>query len=247
MVKINYSGRLGNRLIQYAAGYILAKKSNQYFNPSGACMYGKEPVIDDFQTFFKTPPVDGTRYAETTQVTDDNFLDYLNSPIRNSGYELSGYFLHDELLGDYRADILELYQFVPPVRPSRDEVFIHARYGDTINHNNGEGYCSTQYIEKQLQQYTTSNKIYISSDTINHPPLARLINKYNLIEYHDTPLNTILFASCFNNMILSSGTFSYWIMYLGDADNVHVYDRSNDTMRSYGSYRYNKVINFSSK
>lgn len=241
MIRVNFRGRLGNRLIQYAAGYILAKKTGLEFNTSGACSYGNSD-IDDFQVAFKIPSIDGTRYTETTQVTDDNFLDYLKTPKEGLGYELTGYFFHDELLGDYRADILEMYQFVPPAAPSHDDVFIHARYGDTINIL--DGYCSVQYIEKQLQQYPTSSKIYVSSDTIDHPPLVNLIKKYNLIEYHNTPLNTILFASCFNNMILSAGTFSYWIMYLGDAENVHIYDVFYDESLKHGAYKYNKRIIF---
>ena len=110
------------------------------------------------------------------------------------------------------------------------------------------------YIGKQLKANRDSyDKVYITSDTIDHPPLVDLIKKYDLTIYQKKPLDKILFAKNFNNLILSAGSFSYWMAYLSEAANVTVFNNQQklivnqklDPLQLQNAWAYNQKVNFS--
>ncbi len=51
------------------------------------------------------------------------------------------------------------------------------------------------------------------------------MNKFNLEIYNASPLNTIDFAKNFKNLVLSEGTFSWWIGFLSNANNIYFNER----------------------
>jgi len=61
---------------------------------------------------------------------------------------------------------------------------------------------------------------YISSDSINHKFCIHLIKKYNLIPINMNPSQVIDFGKNFNNIVLSEGTFSWWIGFLSQAETI---------------------------
>lgn len=64
--------------------------------------------------------------------------------------------------------------------------------------------------------------IFITSDTITHYIIKKIIEKYpqiNLINYNE--IETIQFGSTCKNIILSQGTFSAIIGYLGFYSNIY--------------------------
>ena len=88
-------------------------------------------------------------------------------------------------------------------------MFIHVRLGDIENTWNN----SYQYYDNIIQNISF-NKGYISSDTINSDICIKLIKKYNLHIVDENEINTIMFASTCNNILLSGGTFSWLIGFL---------------------------------
>ena len=66
------------------------------------------------------------------------------------------------------------------------------------------------YYEKVLSNEMFVNG-YISSDSINDPLCQTLINKYNLTIIDKSEVETIMFASTCNIIVLSGGTFSWLI------------------------------------
>jgi hypothetical protein len=86
------------------------------------------------------------------------------------------------------------------------DLFIHIRMGDVANIT-GE-YLS--YYEKILNIETYDNA-YISSDSIEHDLCKKLIQKYKLIVFNKSDIETIMFSSTCNKIILSGGTFSWMI------------------------------------
>ena len=107
-------------------------------------------------------------------------------------------------------------------------------------------YFRPDYLEQQLETARNSfDTVYISSDTIDYPPLVELIDKYDLTVYQSDPLETILFAKNFNNLILSAGSFSYWMAYLSEANNITVYKGKQDPLQQKNAWNYNKNVQFS--
>lgn len=102
---------------------------------------------------------------------------------------------------------------------NREEMFIHARLGDLLQPHSQDGnrFMSLEYYEKAIGD---SSGGYISSDSPDHPIVKTLVDKYNLKLFNDSPENTIIFAAGCSKKVLSLGTFSWWIGYLGNQKEV---------------------------
>lgn len=245
MIRWNYKGRLGNRMIQYAAAYVLAKKAGLYINRPSKRLKKTNDVIS--LDLFKIKPLNGNRFTHFIELTDKNYFGHLENPIHKKGYRLNGYFQHEKLLVDYREEILNLYKLPKEelnLNPSKHDAFIACRLGDCLVTK--WTHSSVDYIDNQLEgRRDLYDKVYITSDSINHPPLVDVIKKYNLTIYQNEPLDTILFASQLNNLILSSGSFSYWMAYLSSAENITVYHNEfQDPLQKHNAWAYNKNVRF---
>jgi len=242
MIKIHHRGRLGNIMIQFAVGYILAKKT-------GLALKYSRPNKNNFIKKFKIKLPRGQSYSSTIELGDTNCYQYLNNPQKDTGYLIRGFFQDSKFLCNYRNDIIKLYQFdkPPKIAIRQKDCFIHARIGDLLNNpNRNMAYFRPDYLEQQLETARNSfDTVYISSDTIDYPPLVELIDKYDLTVYQSDPLETILFAKNFNNLILSAGSFSYWMAYLSEANNITVYKGKQDPLQQKNAWNYNKNVQFS--
>jgi hypothetical protein len=69
---------------------------------------------------------------------------------------------------------------------------------------------------------------YITSDSPQHPDVQFLLEKYKLKLYtSDVPVETLNFGKNFNNLVLSEGTYCWWVGVLSNATNVYYNDRRN--------------------
>lgn len=248
MIKTKYKGRLGNNLIQYAAGYVLAKKTGLMLDVpttrsyTNTFLYKTSSSVDniieiDFGSRFNIKPLSGDIFNDFVKLTDENYFEHLENPIPNKGYHLNGFFQHERLLVDYRKEILNLYKLPKSdFMPSKNDAFVACRLGDSSKRT----YCAFGYIDNHLKASRDSyDKVYVTSDVIDHPSLVDLIKKYNLTIYQEHPLDTILFAARFNNLILSAGSFSYWMAYLSEATNIVVYSSKTDPLQKCNAWSYN--------
>jgi hypothetical protein len=255
MIKIAYRGRLGNNLIQYAAAYVLAQKTGLKLDAPHTRKYTNTGIyktssdtnntIDiDFGSVFEVNSLSGESFNDFIELTDNNYFEHLKNPTANKGYRLNGYFQHGRLLVDYREEILNLYKLPESdFTPNKNDAFVACRLGDCLI--TSRTYCTMDYINHQLQASRDSyDKVYITSDTIGHPSLVDLIKKYDLTIYQNEPLNTILFACRFNNLMLSAGSFSYWMAYLSEATNFLVYNTTKDPLQRDNAWGYNKNVKF---
>lgn len=253
MVKINYRGRLGNNLIQYAAAALLAKKAGLSLESKPERTYSNKgsyktssssssQIITDFGKIFNLQSINGLCYEKTIELNDENYFDYLDDLQPSTGYILNGFFQDGRLLCDYREQILDLYKYKSENKPNND-AFFACRFGDCLTSH--RAYCSIEYIEDQLKKFRDNyDVVYLTSDSLDYPPLVKLIENYNIIPYNDTPINKILFATQFNNLILSAGSFSYWMAYLGNAENIMVFKSKQDPLQKQNAWDYNKNVKF---
>jgi hypothetical protein len=210
MVSIVYSGRLGNNLFQYVAAYIFAKKFG--FKISSGIVDNK----------FNLPSLNGNgEFDKTINVDDNNFMSLLKSDkLDDAHYRFVGYYQIKEFILEYRNEIKEMFDlsYLPK---DKDEVFVAYRIGDI---NGVRQMLPYEYYEDALTKINPTNG-YITSDTPDHPNVLRLIEKFNLKNYNESPLETIDFAKNFNNLVLSEGSFSWWMGFLSSAESIYYNER----------------------
>ena len=99
----------------------------------------------------------------------------------------------------------------------REGVFVHVR---TQDRESKLPYVpSIEYFKKVLSNSWSG---YIASNGgPNHPTVKYLLENYNL-EFYDQPTSEkiIEFGSTFDNKVLSSGSFGWWIGFIGNQNNV---------------------------
>jgi hypothetical protein len=99
---------------------------------------------------------------------------------------------------------------------ANNDVFLHIRLGDVIQHNPG-----FKYYDKVLSSLEF-NKGYIASDTSNHEICMKLKEKYANIEIlNSNEVDTILFGSTCKHVVLSHGSFSAIIGYMAFFSDVY--------------------------
>lgn len=210
MVSITYSGRLGNNLFQYVAAYIFAKKFNLKISSGVVENKFDLPVLIGEETNLPIINVD-----------DNNFMELLESEyLTPAHYRFVGYYQNKNFILKYGSEIKSLFNLTFIDTP-KDEVFVAYRIGDI----NGERQMlPIEYYQEALQNINVKNG-YITSDTLDHPNVIQLANEFNLKFYNKSPLETIDFAKNFNNLVLSEGSFSWWMGFLSSAKNIYYNER----------------------
>lgn len=183
--------------------------------------------------FFIIPLFIGThKYNKTTVIDNTTYFDILNKESidfninPNKAFfqnkEITQY-LYDHLRKDIQENIITKNPFNHRYNKNND-VFIHMRLGDTIRHSPG-----LNYYEKAIDMLdnTSYTNVYISSDTPKHNYVKHIIHKYNAKLYIQDEVETIQFGSTCKHIILSHGSFSAVIGWLGFNSNVYYpsYDR----------------------
>jgi len=209
MIKIHYQGRLGNNMIQYFAGRILAEKSNLFLESNSR--------YDYWHKHFNIEPLNTKQIGTDIEyIYEENFLNILeqqNLPIKC--YILQGFFQTKFFLHKYQKYIKNIFKIQYNDIDTK-QVFVHYRIGDI---ENTRSMLPIEYYETALSSIDC-NSGYIASDSINHPNINQLHKKFNLIPINLSPIDTIHFGKNFNNLVLSEGTFSWWIGFLSKADTV---------------------------
>jgi len=206
MIKINYQGRYGNNLFQYFTALIFSQKFNQSIeNPlsNNLLKFANNLLKSNFNKNIHN-------YENDLIINDDNIYNLLKEKNVEKNLILDGYFQN--------RVILNFLKFNKKIFFHEGEVkkgtFVHVRLGDIIN---DEACCKIEYYQKALQGLSGG---YISSDSPNDNIVKQLSNEFNLEIFESSPEETIIFGSQFDNKILSLGTFSWWIGFLGNQNNV---------------------------
>lgn len=227
-VTIQYGGRLGNNMLQYAAGHIFARKHGFYIETPAS--YGNDyhwptpysHFHNDFGKHFNVNTNTGTRFFKepeypVVRICNENLLDFLNAPyVPDAHYVFDDWFQTTGFVLNYRKEIVQTYYPIYLLRDP-DELFVSVRMGDIT------GWTATlpyEYYENTIKSVRFS-KGYISSDSMEHPWVEQLSKKFNLELYHQKdPLVKLSFVKDFNQIILSEGTYCWWMGALSKADTV---------------------------
>lgn len=204
-----HGGRLGNLFFVGMALHFIAVKNK---------LKVAYKYHDSFKKLGIKLFVGQNTYKETIQLLDTNFYNFIRSDelldknvsIVNNVWcqtEEFSFFLKNYFLEDInKINIINNNIFKTRYNNNND-IFIHVRLGDI---SDTIWIHPFSYYDKALSGINFENG-YISSDSINHQICNQLITKYNLKIINYNEIETIMFASTCNNIVLSSGSFSWMI------------------------------------
>ena len=203
-----HNGRLGNLFFVNMVMHFIAVKYNL------KCRY---KYFDYFKKLGIELYIGKNEYKKNIKINNSNFLQliknnhYRKSNIiidRESCYQTSEFVVFLKLyfnIAYNKLKIINNNMFKDRYKNNND-LFIHVRLGDIKDRTDN----IEKYYEKALLELNF-DKGYISSDSINDKICQNMIRKYKLNVIDKSELETIMFASTCNIIILSGGTFSWLI------------------------------------
>ena len=212
------AGRLCNNIIRNLALSVLAEKYDLYARYSYYDAINNTLGIELF--------IGGNKnYKKNVIIRDDNYMNYFNNNIENdANFHVikNTFFQTEEIttilyhhLSNKRENIIDKNPYKERYKNNND-IFLHIRLGDTTRWNVGIGY----YIYCiNLLKY---DNIYIGSDSFNNELIKKIKTLYPKVMFIDkNPIETIQFGSTCKHIILSHGSFSALIGYLGFFSDVY--------------------------
>lgn len=225
ITKVFSGGRFCNNLICNLCVSLIAEKIDLYVE------------YNDYEKYIQLgiPLFIGKNiYKDKVKLVDsDNgkiYLDLLNNPqYANIDFGIDCYLQNKEITDvlynylqkiDVKAQIMNKNPYKQRYGKNND-CYIHIRLGDKVEENPGIQY----YLKalNKIQEKETIDKIYISSDTVHHEMIYQLIQAYpeKIQIFQDDEIKTIQFGSTNRHIILSHGTFSAVIGWLGYYSNIY--------------------------
>ena len=202
-----HNGRFGNLFFINMMCHFLALKYDINFD------YKYEENFSKLGIYFYKG---NNSYKNFIQLTDDNFLEKINFSHDPCNILINNYLWCQttefvEILKKYwynkfnKIQIKNNNKFKSRYK-SNNDLFIHVRLGDLFDKN----IDLKNYYLKCLNTLKWQRG-FISSDSINSDFCKELIIKFNLNIIDENEVDTIMFSSTCNNLILSGGTFSWMI------------------------------------
>ena len=213
-------GRLANQIIRNLCVSIIAEKFNLYVEYSE---YSK--ILSLGINLFV-----GSKIFDNTIVLNDyNFFDILNQPVLSANLDGNNSFFQTKEITNFLYDYLNTYKIKCNIinkNPFKERInnnndcFVHIRLTDA-----SEWSPKLDYFLNSINNITYDN-LYIASDDINHEMVKAIKNEKNCVILQLDDVRTIQFGSTCKTIILSQGTYSAMIGYLG-FDSTIIYYRNN--------------------
>lgn len=214
---LNGRGRLGNQIIRNLFMSMVAEKHDLNVD------YENYEKISKMVRLYRGSKI----FRDTIELNDDNFFEILNlgRDVLKSNLDAHVNYFQNKILTNFLYNYLNtvcIRNQIIKMNPYKDrynrnnDCYIHVRIGDVECWSPG-----IDYYTKALSMIKFG-KLYISSDTFDHNIVKTLINDYpNSEKVLRDEVDTIHFGSTCRYLILSHGTFSAIIGYLGFFSEVY--------------------------
>ena len=211
MVEINFIGRLGNNLFQYAFGRIIAEELN-YTLRYVYTYTGKDTGISKF-----LPAIENETHLNPIETYDGHIID-LKAILSNTSKRrivLSGYFQRYEYYQPYKERVKSWFH-VPDSTIKGNSVICHIRREDF--NMDVTGIAGTKYYTDILDS-NNFDSVYVCGIGITEKT-RRSFDKYNPIYIDKGAVEDLLFIATFPNIIMSNSTYSWWAAFLSKAKKI---------------------------
>ena len=157
-------------------------------------------------------------YHETVKIEDYDFFKLLEQDNLTTNLNVHNTYFQNQDIADFIRNYLSenpqknkiIDKNIYRHRYEKNEdIFVHIRLDDAAKYNPG-----FEYYDNALS-YLKFNQGFISSDSIDHTICKQLIEKYGLMPVKTNEVHTIMFASTCKYLLLSSGTYSWFMGVIG--------------------------------
>ena len=218
IVQYDPAGRMGNRMFQYAAGYVLSKQLDYNF------FYDELP---NFKIERKLP----THHLENiyrTRVDGNNSFNIDKIKNHNGDIIVDSYAQRSEYFIPYRDDLIKEFNLPAPLyNIPEDALLVHIRETDYKDINFFLGY---DFYKKAIED-SNFNNVYIVTDNSYCETVQKLVaegcklvtegyvDKFELSS-NDRSMFDFMSLYSAKNIFLSQSSFSWWAAFLGDHNKI---------------------------
>lgn len=219
-VSVRYAGRLGNNIIQYAAGRIFAEM-NDLILETPWC----------WPNFFEATPCSsgvrevGIEPLSEMYLKDGAFDGTMNCAPAGTRYVFQGYFQQSSWLVPNRDRIRNFFRFPHKIVPNSQDLGIHARLTDGATLAGLNHIIHPAWYEQILSQEAKKfRKIVVLTDDPHAWNMFDVFKSYGAEIRSQTVPEDFMELMTFENMIMGPSTFSYTAALLGHAKKVWQHD-----------------------
>lgn len=221
---VQYSGRLGNRMLQLAGAACLARHLGIYL--SDAWFNFAAPGVDheDFCKYFHINPdfFNCGAQLHEPQVHLDNDMFQLHPDLQQlqpGHYHLHEVFFQNKIFTNkYDHWLSQVYRPNAPTEKIPHQVMVYCRIGDVR-----PPMTATPEFYHQALQHMQFDRGIILTEATQEPFVLQLAKQYDLQIQYLTPGQALATSMQYEHMVLDEGSFSWWMGMLSQAPDVVKY------------------------
>jgi hypothetical protein len=239
-VEVQFIGRLGNNLFQYALGRIIAEELGYELVCRPAAVAGATEVrpdsgdaatlLDLAGEFLDVPlriPGKHIRSPHERYVLGERAWSGYGVPLqrilqdrRDRRIVLRGYFQRMEYFAPYRDVVrswLRPRRSASPPDPDPRHIVVNVRRG--YDYQSLGWSLSADYYERVLSQEEPGT-VHVCGVGIDNS-IRRSLQPYQPVYFSGTPVEEFRFIASFKRIVLSNSTFCWWAAWLSHAEEIH--------------------------
>lgn len=213
MIKVESSGRLGNKLHYFLLAKYVSQITNQTLIP--------ERIEGFTQTYFNH---EGTNDKDFNYI-DTHHLNVNSTDLWDKIKNHNGGIVVNNMLGKYYnfKDIIPYFKEYLQIEneesyesPNKNDLVIHIRLGDYLNIN----WFTEKYLYMKVIDLESFDKCYIVTDEPNNPWLKEFKERGCIIK-SDSLIADFVFLKNSNKLCISKSTFSWTAAMLSNAEKIY--------------------------
>lgn len=214
MIQIQYTGRFGNQLFQYAIGRIISKEKNYFLETNNSYLV-QDQELNKFQ---KNHNQENLSKTEKNPILVGGFkLDYDMIFNHDGKIILYGSFQDYRNLLPYKEFVKSLYRFDKKQNLYSDDLIgIHIRLTDYFESNNS---LDIQYYLDIIKDSKKHPVIY--TDDPNHQYIGEIKKHFNCDIISGDTWSDFVDLSSYKHICISQSSYSWWAAWLSDAEVIY--------------------------